>query len=130
MPGFDRTGPMGQGPRTGGGFGYCPPGSGPAYGTGWVGRGAGRGGLPWGGGRGRVWGGGRGRAWGGGRGWGRQAMVGGYPPPYWGPMPMTQWTPQQELEALQAQAQAVEGELQSIRQRIAELESEAGKERK
>ena len=23
MPGFDRTGPMGAGPRTGGGFGYC-----------------------------------------------------------------------------------------------------------
>jgi hypothetical protein len=23
MPRFDRTGPMGQGPRTGGGFGYC-----------------------------------------------------------------------------------------------------------
>jgi Family of unknown function (DUF5320) len=23
MPGFDRTGPLGQGPRTGGGFGYC-----------------------------------------------------------------------------------------------------------
>ena len=23
MPGFDRTGPLGQGPMTGGGFGYC-----------------------------------------------------------------------------------------------------------
>ena len=23
MPGFDRSGPMGAGPRTGGGFGYC-----------------------------------------------------------------------------------------------------------
>lgn len=23
MPGFDRTGPMGEGPRTGGGFGKC-----------------------------------------------------------------------------------------------------------
>ena len=28
MPGFDRTGPMGQGPRTGGGFGYCGPNAG------------------------------------------------------------------------------------------------------
>lgn len=27
MSGFDRTGPMGQGPRTGGGFGYCGPGA-------------------------------------------------------------------------------------------------------
>lgn len=59
MPGFDGTGPRGQGPRTGGGFGRCrvdfnvgdrldAP------------RGAGRGYLPWGGGCGRAWGGGRG----------------------------------------------------------------------
>jgi len=38
MPGFDGTGPLGRGPMTGGGFGYCPPGCrdtgypGPAYG--------------------------------------------------------------------------------------------------
>lgn len=25
MPGYDRTGPWGQGPRTGGGFGFCGP---------------------------------------------------------------------------------------------------------
>ena len=25
MPGFDGTGPMGMGPRTGGGRGFCPP---------------------------------------------------------------------------------------------------------
>jgi predicted nucleic acid-binding Zn-ribbon protein len=43
---------------------------------------------------------------------------------------MGQWTPQQELEALQAQAQAMEGDLQNIRQRITELESEAQKEKK
>jgi hypothetical protein len=106
MPGFDGTGPMGQGPMTGGGRGFCampyrgygsygygmgapyyPPFSGyPSYGYGMgapyyppsggypsFGRpfygygpvfGAGRGGLPWGGGRGRVFGGGRGfRRW-------------------------------------------------------------------
>ena len=28
MPGFDRTGPMGMGPRTGGGRGFCQPGAG------------------------------------------------------------------------------------------------------
>lgn len=28
MPGFDRTGPMGAGPVTGGGFGYCAGGAG------------------------------------------------------------------------------------------------------
>ena len=84
MPGFDGTGPMGMGPRTGGGRGFCPPGIGTApyggnfyganpyyggypyggnpYGYG-VGFGVGRGGFPRGGGRGRAFGGGRGR-WG------------------------------------------------------------------
>jgi hypothetical protein len=80
MPGFDGTGPLGQGPMTGGGRGFCAmpyraygpyeygvrapyhsshgkPFNGPIFG-------AGRGGLPWGGGRGRVFGGGRGfRRW-------------------------------------------------------------------
>jgi hypothetical protein len=81
MPGFDGTGPMGQGPMTGGGRGFCampyrgyapygygfrtpyypPTGMYPFYGRVF---GAGRGGLPWGGGRGRVFGGGRGfRRW-------------------------------------------------------------------
>jgi len=86
MPGFDGTGPMGQGPMTGGGRGFCampnrgygpsgysmqapyyPPSGGyPFYGRSFSGPvfGAGRGGLPWGGGRGRVFGGGRGfRRW-------------------------------------------------------------------
>jgi hypothetical protein len=81
MPGFDGTGPMGQGPMIGGGRGFCampyrsnrtygygfqapyysPTGAYPFYGPIF---GAGRGGLPWGGGRGRVFGGGRGfRRW-------------------------------------------------------------------
>jgi len=84
MPGFDGTGPMGMGPMTGGGRGFCAmpyrgyrpygygigapyyPSSGgypfygrPFYGYGPV-FGAGRGGLPWGGARGRVFGGRRG----------------------------------------------------------------------
>ena len=75
MPGFDGTGPMGQGPMTGGGRGFCAmpygygmqapyyPTSGgyPFYGRPFSGPvfGAGRGGIPWGGGRGRVFGGGR-----------------------------------------------------------------------
>jgi hypothetical protein len=80
MPGFDGNGPMGRGPMTGGGRGFCampdkgygPSGYGmrapyfpfsgrPFYGTVF---GVGRGGLPWGGGRGRCFGGGRGfRRW-------------------------------------------------------------------
>ena len=79
MPGFDGTGPMGQGPMTGGGRGFCaipnraygPSGYGVRVPQSFYGRsfggpifGAGRGGLPWGGGRGRVFGGGRGfRRW-------------------------------------------------------------------
>jgi len=75
MPGFDGTGPSGQGPMTGGGRGFCAMpyrAYGPyeygvrapyhsSYGRPFYGPifGAGRGGLPWGGGRGRVFGGGR-----------------------------------------------------------------------
>lgn len=47
MPGFDGTGPRGQGPMTGGGFGRCTGGgSGPGFGAGFgreFGRGMGRG---------------------------------------------------------------------------------------
>jgi len=81
MPGFDGTGPAGQGPRTGGGRGFCSSGVNPTpfrtspYGgfpRGWYypqgypyasGVGVGRGGFPRGGGRGRSFGGGRGRRW-------------------------------------------------------------------
>ncbi|MCA1961811.1 MAG: DUF5320 domain-containing protein [Desulfomonile sp.] len=57
MPGYDRTGPLGAGPRTGRGFGMCGrtwertvAGSSDTV------RGIGRGGLPWGGARGRCFG--------------------------------------------------------------------------
>lgn len=56
MPRFDGNGPTGMGPRTGGGFGACPPGAETTAGAPL--RGIGRGGLPWGGGRGRLGGGG------------------------------------------------------------------------
>lgn len=78
MPGFDGTGPRGQGPRTGGGWGRCAPLQGEAGAV----LGVGRGGVPRGGGMGRCWGGGRGgwgqgrgawgMAWGRGGGWGRR----------------------------------------------------------
>jgi len=51
MPNFDGTGPMGQGPMTGGGRGYCAvplTGTGrPFYGRGFWGRGGGRGWRHW-----------------------------------------------------------------------------------
>ena len=110
MPGFDGTGPMGMGPRTGGGRGFCPPGTGTyyrpyGYGGWYAGRGAGRGGIPWGGGRGRGWYG---------------------PAAYWPPAaqpyaPFAGVSPDQEVEFLKNQAAAMEQEIDQIRGRIDEL---------
>jgi hypothetical protein len=69
MPRNDGTGPMGMGPRTGGGFGRC--GTSAATGAA-VQFGAGRGGRPRGGGQGRCFGGGRGA---GRRGFAEQAIT-------------------------------------------------------
>ncbi len=116
MPGFDGTGPMGMGPRTGGGFGPCPPvypaGAGPVYGLG-------RGGLPWGGGRGRGFGGGRGR---------RSARAGwGWPQtdqPYaYGPATLE---PDQEKAVLENQMAWLSQQLEAIRARLDEIEAPAG----
>jgi hypothetical protein len=71
MPFGDKTGPLGLGPRTGRGMGYCAGFSGPGFmspfpGRGWFGFGRGRGGgRGWfAGGRGRGFGWfGRGRRW-------------------------------------------------------------------
>jgi len=60
MPGCDGTGPRGEGPMTGGGRGRCNPTGKNAMRQGRLFYGAGRGGLPFGGGRGRCFGGGRG----------------------------------------------------------------------
>ena len=75
MPWGDRTGPLGMGPRTGRGLGFCSGFSSPGFikGPGWgFGRGWGRGfGRSWGRGFGRGrrgFGFGRGMAW--RRGWG------------------------------------------------------------
>ncbi len=115
MPGFNGTGPMGMGPRTGGGRGFCAPGAGAGlgYGAGMY-RGAGQGGIPWGGGRGRAWGGGRGRGWSG-----AYAPVQGAAP-FFAPQ-----DPRSEAEFLRNQSAAMEQELQRMRARIDELESKA-----
>ena len=118
MPGFDGTGPQGMGPRTGGGFGFCSPRTGPAdRGAGWYGfpRGAGRGFAPWGGGRGRAFGEGRGRGWFGrgmGPGWGYYS---GGPAVYGA-------SPADEKAFLEGQLSSLERELAEVRSRIGELE--------
>jgi len=119
MPGGDRTGPAGLGPRTGRGLGYCA-----GYNTPGYTRGAG-----WGGGwgRGRGWGRGFGRGF--GRGWGY-----GYRDPYYAPAPV--YAPvqpistsdnlnmlKQEKEYLESEMKGMQGAIEDISRRITELES-------
>lgn len=99
MPGRDRTGPQGAGPRTGRGLGDCgsttnspAPGFGGGFGFG-----RGRGGM----GRGR-----RNRFF--------AAGVPGRVPP----------TPEQEVADLKAQAELMKGQLEAIQKRIEQLTSE------
>ena len=121
MPGYDGTGPMGMGPRTGGGFGYCPPAAGYTAGAAPV-MGLGRGGYPRGGGRGFGWGGGRGFARGRGRGLGFAPAP--YGAPAYGAYPFGQaaGSREEELEMLKQDAAAAEQQLEAIRARISELE--------
>ena len=110
MPGGDRTGPMGLGPMSGRGAGYCAGYGVPGYMNPLPGRGFG----------------------GGGRGWrhgyhatGLPGWAGwGYPTwPQYGAAP----PPQAEMEFLREQARTLQAELEDIEHRMKELESaEAG----
>lgn len=105
MPGGDRTGPAGAGPRTGRGMGYCsgynrPGFSTPAFGN--------RGGFGYGYGYGRG---------GGGRGWRNRFYATGVPG--WAAI-----TPEQEGADLKAQADYLKAELDSIQKRLDDLEKE------
>ena len=111
MPGFNGTGPQGQGARTGGGFGRCRPTDGQADEQDRV-YGVGRGGAPHGDGRGRMFGGGRGRR----RQAGQGRMAAGA---------LTPLTNEEELAQLQQQSQAMQQQLTDIQSRIAELTTEA-----
>lgn len=119
MPGFDGTGPQGQGARTGRGMGYCAPTGEtnqqqPVYGVG-------RGGVPRGGGRGFAFGGGRGFAFGGRRGRGfRQRM--------WAPAPPMAMSKAQEVAELREQASLLQDELTQINARLQELSAETEQE--
>ncbi len=116
MPRFDRTGPWGEGPMTGGARGYCNPAQAgyrpPMYGPG-IGRGRGlRRGFGPGYGRGRGFGGG-----GDFPAWGR-----GYAQGYNTPYPLE---PSEELNMLKAEADAMKGGLDEINKRVEELEKES-----
>jgi len=126
MPGGDRTGPMGMGPMTGRGAGYCAGYGAPGFASG--GRGFG------GGGRG-FWGGrGRGRGW---RNWFYATGVPGWQRASWGwpafgggaapsvpPVAPQAMSRDQELDLLRRQAEGFAGALDEIRQRIEELEAQ------
>jgi hypothetical protein len=123
MPGMDGTGPMGAGPMTGGGWGLCNP-SGTAYAGPIYGRGRGfRGGF----GPGFGWGRGYGRGFGRGFGWrGAYPPIGGwygptYNAPYGTPYTMA---PEDEVNMLKGEADAVKRELDAINKRIEELKTE------
>lgn len=111
MPGFDRTGPTGMGPMTGGARGFCNP----------YGRTLGRGGFGPGMGRGR----------GRGRGFRHMYWATGLPgrmrfgPASYGESPLTApHTREQETAFLKEQAAGLKEELKAIDNRLSELESE------
>lgn len=121
MPGGDRTGPMGQGPMTGRGMGYCTGNAQPGYMTaagrplGWgFGRGGGRG-LGRGGGRGF-----RNRYWATGMTAWQQQQAAGVSPGYEGPV---QDAVQDEVAQLRAQVQSLQQSLDALNERLKRSES-------
>lgn len=107
MPGFNGTGPMGAGPMTGGGRGNCNPTAG-GYGRPRFGQGLGlgfRGGY------------GSGQGFGQGQGLGRRGFY-----PTTNNVPYAA-QPQDELNMLKNQAEAISNELDAINQRITQLKS-------
>ena len=117
MPGGDRTGPMGMGPMTGRGAGFCAGFAVPGL-------------------LNRAFGGffGRGRGGGWGGGWGRRNMFYATGLPGWARVGLgvagaamaagafRGMTREQELDVLKEHAEQAAGVLESIRQRISELE--------
>jgi len=120
MPWGDRTGPMGLGPMTGRGAGYCAGFPYPGYANPWYG------GFGWGRGGGR----GRGRGFGFRRGFHPYGLTGyGYAPfasPYGAPPPSygVPQSAEEEAEFLKGQLDLLQKEIQEINSRIRELESE------
>ena len=128
MPGGDGRGPLGLGPMTGRGAGYCAGYPVPGYANPIPGRG-------WGFGYGRGFGRGRGRGRGFGRGfgWGWNAYPYNWDTPYYGypysgPYASAEISPKQEAEMLKEQATAMQEEISAINQRVKDLESAATSE--
>jgi hypothetical protein len=105
MPGGDRTGPMGSGPMTGRGAGFCSGTGQPGYASQGVGGG-----------------------FRGGRGRGRRNRFFGVGVPVWarswdpGPAGAATLNPEQEKQLLQQQVQQLQSSLDAIQNRINELD--------
>lgn len=99
MPGFDRTGPMGGGPMTGGGFGQCSAGE-----------------IP----EGTYYGRGLRRGRGGGRGWApRGGFGGGGRAMYVAQMAAPR---ADDIDSLTVEAQRLEQQLQAVQRRLENLQ--------
>lgn len=119
MPRGDRTGPMGQGPVTGRGLGYCSGYDSPGFAKGFGG-GMGRGmGFGRGSGFGRGMGMGRGMGFGHGRSFGG-AYTGSFPGYPW----MSSMSKEDEVKLLKSQAYALSRSQKDIEKRLGELEKE------
>ncbi len=115
MPGFDGTGPWGEGPMTGGARGFCNPGYagyGRAYGRGY--------------GAGRGFRGGYGPGFGRGRGYGPRGAYGRPFMPVYGPTSMGPYamSREEEMSMLKNDADMIKADLDAVNKRLAELESE------
>lgn len=109
MPRGDGTGPLGQGPMTGGAFGYCAGFGVPGFAN------PARGGL----GRGMAWG----RGGGIGRGLAHRRGRGGFPAYAGFPAPAAGVVESfDEKTALESQVAGLEQALAAVRQRLSELE--------
>jgi hypothetical protein len=113
MPLGDRTGPLGQGPRTGRGLGFCSGYDSPGYTKGFGG-GMGRG---FGFGRGMGRGIGRGRGFGRGRYYGLPYVESFYGYPWMQPL-----SKDDEIKMLKSQAESLKITQKDIERRLSELE--------
>ena len=121
MPGGDRTGPMGYGPMTGRGAGFCTGYSAPGFANPVLGGGFGRG---WGMGRGGGWGR-RNRFYATGlTGWQRAQYAMPSEVPYYPPY-QQRFSKEDELNELKYQAEYLEDSLEGVKKRMAELEKKS-----
>ncbi len=111
MPWGDRTGPLGAGPRTGRGLGYCSGNSVPGYMVGGPGLGFGRG---------RGYGRGWSRGW-HGRGWDRGFF--GWSNPYYPQAPYA-YSKEDEKKFLEDQIVGLTKTVESLKNRLEELKKE------